>query len=257
MNYTEETNSLTFLGTGGARFMVSRQILASGGIWLNLDGKRFLIDPGPGSIVQVCRLGLDPEKLSAILLSHRHLDHSRDVNVMIEAMTQGGFKKHGHFLAPKDAFDNEPVIYSYLKPFLNDLTMLEEGREYNLDGIKVFTTRRHQHPVETYGFIFESSSHRIGYVSDTRYFEEMPQVYAGCDVLIINVVLKEAIERIYHLSIPDAAKLITAAKPKTAILTHFGLQLYRADPAKMAAQLASETGIPVIAAGDDLLFKLE
>ncbi|ACZ62606.1 MBL fold metallo-hydrolase [Dehalococcoides mccartyi] len=257
MNYTEETNSLTFLGTGGARFMVSRQILASGGIWLNLDGKRFLIDPGPGSIVQVCRLGLNPENLSAILLSHRHLDHSGDVNVMIEAMTQGGFNKNGHFLAPKDALDNEPVIYSYLRPFLNNLTVLEEEHEYNLDGIKVFTTRRHQHPVETYGFIFESSNHRIGFVSDTRYFEEIPQIYAGCDVLIINVVLRESIERIYHLSIADAARLITGAKPKTAILTHFGLQLFRADPASMAAKVEAETGIPVIAAVDDLLFKLE
>ena len=31
-------NTITFLGTAGARFMVTKQLTASGGIWLSLDG---------------------------------------------------------------------------------------------------------------------------------------------------------------------------------------------------------------------------
>ena len=66
------SDTITFLGTGGARIMVSTQILASGGLWLNLSGIEILIDPGPGCIVQSTKRKLRADKLSAIILSHRH-----------------------------------------------------------------------------------------------------------------------------------------------------------------------------------------
>ena len=92
---TQADETITFLGTGGARFMIISQLLASGGIWFNLNGTQFLMDPGPGSIVQVTKRKLNPDKLSGIIVSHRHLDHAADVNVITEAMTGGGFNKRG------------------------------------------------------------------------------------------------------------------------------------------------------------------
>ena len=112
-NRANET--ITFLGTGGARFMIISQLLASGGLWFNLDGTQILMDPGPGCIVQVTSRKLNPEELSAIIVSHRHLDHSADVNVMTEAMTEGGFRKRGVLFAPRDAIETEPVVFDYLK----------------------------------------------------------------------------------------------------------------------------------------------
>ena len=84
-------DTITFLGTGGARVMVANQILASGGLWLNLSGTEILVDPGPGCIVQSTKRKLRADKLSGIILSHRHLDHSGDINIMVEAMAQSGF----------------------------------------------------------------------------------------------------------------------------------------------------------------------
>ncbi len=80
---SQASDTITFLGTGGARFMIISQILASGGLWLNLDSTEILIDPGPGCIVQSTKRKLKADKLSAIILSHRHLDHSADVNIMV------------------------------------------------------------------------------------------------------------------------------------------------------------------------------
>ena len=79
------------MGTAGARFVVSKQLRSSAGTWCFLQGKNILIDPGPGTLSRcfTSRPGLDPEKLDAIILTHRHLDHSTDVNVLIEAMTRG------------------------------------------------------------------------------------------------------------------------------------------------------------------------
>ena len=249
------TNTITFLGTAGARFMVSKQLAASGGLWLNLSGTELLIDPGPGSIVQSVKRNLDAEKLSAIILSHRHLDHSADVNVMVEAMTNGGFNRHGWLFAPADALGNEPVIFSYLKKFIEGIVVLEEGKSYSIGNISFSTPVKHVHPVDTYGMIFQAQGRNFAYIADTRYFEGLVEHYAS-DLLIINMVLPEPRPPIDHLSVPDAARLIKEIKPKLAILSHFGLHVWQAKPWKIAEELTKQTAIRVIAARDGMKFDL-
>ena len=91
---------IKFLGTAGARVVVAKQLRSSAGIWLCLDGTNVYIDPGPGALVKCfsSRPKLDPTTLDAIALSHKHLDHSGDINAMIEAMTIGGLIKKGKYL---------------------------------------------------------------------------------------------------------------------------------------------------------------
>ncbi|MDV2988954.1 MAG: MBL fold metallo-hydrolase [Dehalogenimonas sp.] len=248
-------DSITFLGTGGARFMVAHQVLASGGLWLSLAGKNILLDPGPGCIVQVNKRELKPETLDAVVLSHRHLDHSGDTNVMIEAMTGGGFRGHGEFFAPADAFGPEPVMFSYLRKFLSKVTTLEEGGKYDLDGVSFETPLRHRHPVETYGIIFRSGGRSLAYITDTRYFDRLAEVYQA-DLLIINVVLTEPRPTVDHLTLDDAEKIIATVRPGAALLTHFGMNVWRAHPWEAAEKMTLRTGVRVIAARDGMVFRL-
>ena len=44
--------TLRFLGTGGARWVVAKQIRSSGGFWLQTDGANIHVDPGPGALVR-------------------------------------------------------------------------------------------------------------------------------------------------------------------------------------------------------------
>lgn len=254
-NDNTSADMITFLGTAGARFMVSRQLAASGGLWLNLSGTEILIDPGPGSIVQSTKRKLNAEKLSAIILSHRHLDHSADVNVMVEAMTNGGFNRHGWFYAPADALETEPVIFSYLKKYIEGVVVLEEGKSYTIGNISFTTPVRHVHPVETYGMVFKSKGHTFSYIVDTRYFEELSQNY-NTEMIIINMVLTEPRPPIDHLSIPDVARIIKEIKPRIAILSHFGLHVWQAKPREIARELSEQTGTRVIAARDGMKFDL-
>jgi phosphoribosyl 1,2-cyclic phosphodiesterase len=254
-NDNTSADTITFLGTAGARFMVSRQLAASGGLWLNLSGTEILIDPGPGSIVQSTKRKLNAEKLSAIILSHRHLDHSADVNVMVEAMTNGGFNRHGWLFAPSDALETEPVIFSYLRKYIEGVVVLEEGKSYTIGNISFTTPVRHVHPVETYGMVFKSKGHTFSYIVDTRYFEGLSQNY-NTEMIIINMVLTEPRPPIDHLSIPDVARIIKEIKPKTAILSHFGLHVWQAKPRKIARELSEQTGTKVIAARDGMKFDL-
>jgi len=249
------SDTITFLGTAGARIMVANQILASGGLWLDLSGTEILLDPGPGTIVQSTKRKLRADKLSAIILSHRHLDHSADTNIMIEAMTQGGFKRHGWLFAPADALGSEPVIFSYLKDYLEGVEVLQEGKSYSIGDISFTTPVRHIHQVETYGMLFRTPEHTFSYIADSRYFDGLCHSYGG-ELLIINVVRLEANHPFDHLSVPDTEHIITELKPKVAILTHFGRTMWQAKPWEVAQRLSQETGVRVIAARDGMKFNL-
>lgn len=255
-------DSLTFLGTGGARFMIISQQLSSGGIWLKLNGTEILLDPGPGCIVHSNEQHLKPENLAGIILSHRHLDHSADINIMVEAMTHGGFQKHGFLFAPGDAFGPEPVLFSYLRKYLEGVQVLEEGKSYSIGNIGFTTPLKHIHSVETYGMVFHTPDYSFAYIADSRFFEPLCQTYKA-DILLINVLFMEPIPPTNnpltpteHLSVPDAGRIIAALKPKVALLTHFGPGIFKANPATIAERLSNETGVKVIAAKDGMTFDL-
>jgi len=258
---------IKFLGTAGARFVVMKQLRASGGTWFCLEGVNFLVDPGPGCLVRChsSKPKLDPTQLQAILLSHRHLDHANDINIMIEAMSDGGFKRRGRLFAPREALEDDPVVLHYVRRYLEEIVLLKEGGQYTLgDKVKFATPIAHRHGPETYGFLFEARRHRIAYIVDTLYFPELAQAYArgAGGVLVMNVVrlkpgAKEAGEpSIKHLTVDDARTLIKTINPKTAILTHFGMTMVRAKPWELAEKLAEETGVEVVAASDGMKFEL-
>ncbi|TMC00801.1 MAG: MBL fold metallo-hydrolase [Chloroflexi bacterium] len=126
---------VTFMGTAGARFMVAKQLAASGGLYIEEGGARVSLDPGPGAVVQYAKRKVDLTKLDAIVISHRHLDHCGDVNVMVEAMTDGGFRHRGRLFCPPDALDDDPVVLKYLRHFPEEVVRLQPETKYTVNGL--------------------------------------------------------------------------------------------------------------------------
>lgn len=251
---------IKFLGTAGARFVVMKQLRASGGVWLS-DGKTNLyIDPGPGALVRCLnsKPRLEPSQLDGILLTHKHLDHSSDVNVMIEAMTDGGFKRRGILFAPWDALEEDPVVLRYVKSYVNKIEILRENSTYKIGEIQFSTAKRHLHAVETYGLNFKINHHTVSFITDTKFFPELPNLYRG-EILIIHVVRLKAIgdEPIDHLSIEDVKVILKKVKPRLTILTHFGMTIIKAKPWVVAEELEKELGLKIIAASDGMKIDLE
>ncbi|MBI4651960.1 MBL fold metallo-hydrolase [Candidatus Desantisbacteria bacterium] len=253
-------STIKFLGTAGARFVVTKQLRASGGIWFTLEGTEFLVDPGPGTLVNALAAcpKKNPANLSGILLSHRHLDHSNDLNIMVEAMTEGGRVKRGEIFLPEDALNNkDPIFFSYLHKTVKSINVLHEKHTYQFQNLTFETSPLHDHGTKTYGFKFITSSGTIAHITDTKYFEEMLTFYKA-DILIINVVCcdysikKNNIEEIKHIFFPEVIKIVEEVRPKLAILTHFGLNMLSENPNKKAAELTKKTGITVIAAEDGM-----
>lgn len=236
------------MGTAGARFMVARQLAASGGIYLEEGSTRLACDPGPGAVVQYAKRKVDPSRLDAILLSHRHLDHAGDVNALIEAMTEGGFRRRGKLFCPSDALDDDPIVLRYLRGFPQEIVRLQPATEYQLGEIAFETSPRHPHGVETYGFRFGA---RLGWVTDSAYYDGIAEDHRA-EVMIIHTVLYERRPELPHLCLADAEEIIRAARPRLAFLTHFGMGMWRAHPWELAEKLSQKLGVEVRAARDGM-----
>lgn len=255
-------NYIKFLGTAGARIVVSKQLRSSGGTVISLDGSLLLLDPGPGTLVRCARSRpkIDAMKLDGIILTHRHIDHSTDINVMIEAMTEGGFKKRGRLYAPLDCLEREnSVVLNYVKEFLDGVEVLHPHSRYCIGGMSFRTSGPHRHSAETCGVIFESSIGDVAFVADTEYFPELVEWYSGASFLVMNVVRLQPHEsgEVMHLCLEDASSLISTIKPKLAILTHFGMTMIKAKPWELAKKLSAETGVKVLAAADGMTAALD
>ncbi len=250
---------IKFVGTAGARFVVARQVRASGGTWYCLAGANVLVDPGPGALVKclASRPKLDPSKLDAVVLTHKHLDHSGDVNAILEAMTDGGHRKRGALFAPPDAIGDDPVVFKYVRDYVERVEELREGGSHQVGELRFSTPIRHQHSVDAYGLKLHLPDLDISLVADTAFFPELIEAYRA-ELLIINTVLLEPPRNpsIQHLCLNDARQLIDGIRPKVAILTHFGMAMIRSRPRELAQQLTEELGIETIAARDGMKFDL-
>jgi phosphoribosyl 1,2-cyclic phosphodiesterase len=244
---------LTFMGTAGARFMVAKQLAASGGLLLEEGDTRLALDPGPGAVVQYAKRKVDLAKLSAIVLSHRHLDHCGDVNVMIEAMTEGGFHLRGELYCPADALDDDPVVLQYLRGFPERIVRLEPRTTYQVGAIDFTTSPRHVHGVETFGFRFGGD--RLGWVTDSEWYDGIAEDHQA-QVMVIHVVLMERRPPLPHLALADAERIIRDAKPRLAVITHYGMTVWRAHPWELAERLSQSTGVEVKAARDGMTLEV-
>jgi len=244
---------IKFLGTAGARFVMIEQLRASGGIWIAFAGTNVLVDPGPGSIVRCAasRPRLDPGKLDAIILTHRHLDHANDINVMIEGMTDGGFKKKGVVFCPDDAICDDSVILRHAAALPERIEILRANKSYSVGKFSFETSMRHIHPAETYGLKFSIGGTSVSLISDTKYFPELSSFYKA-DILILPVVFFEPRPGVDHLCLDDARNIIRQIRPKKAILTHFGMTMLKSKPHIQAQGLTRELGIEVVAASDGM-----
>ncbi len=242
---------ILFLGTAGGRASVFRFLRKAGGFLLFLKGRLLHVDPGPGAFVYLHQLGIDPRSIDLVVLSHIHLDHSSDVNAVLESATDGGKLRHIGLFAPRSAFEGrDRVVLPFIRERLALEGFFEEGKELSYKGIRIKAVMKHtHHEAETYALLFDD---RVLYVSCALYEDRMLELYPkGVELMLINTTLYRKTKPIDHLTVEDAEKLISNLKPKKVILTHFGYEfLLNHNPERVADELSQKHGIPVIPARD-------
>ncbi len=248
-------NTITFLGTGGGRVVVFRQLRHSGGMWLNLEGINILIDPGPGSLVRIFERGFDTRDIDIIVVSHRHLDHSSDLNAVLESATESTKKPIEMLVSPEDVISgDEPILLKYLKKSIKKFSIAKEGKSFEFKNIKIDIKLQHIHKgAQTYGLEFFSDNKKVVYVPCGKFFDEMLKGYSKeADLMIFNTTFVKPKGAIQHLSAEDVLKMLKVYKPKKAVITHFSLEMLKSNPKTVASWLERESGVSVIAAEDGM-----
>jgi len=248
---------LIFLGTGGGRFATITQKRRTSGIRIIHEKTNLHLDPGPGALVYSLDAGLNPQKLTGILVSHCHPDHYNDAEVLIEAMTQGMTKKRGTLAAAHSVLNGnqevESSISKYHQRMPEQLIDATPGTSFNINDLDISVARaRHTDP-DAIGFRFETPNlGDVAYTSDSEYFDGIGKQYDGVRLLLLCIMRPTGSPWKGHMTTDDAIKIIEEAKPEMAILTHFGMQMIFKGPSNEAKAIQQKTSVPTIAASDGM-----
>lgn len=249
-------NKIIFLGTAGGRIVTFNLIKRSGGFLVEDDGHYLHVDPGPGAFVYLHQLGIDYKKIELVVLSHLHLDHSADVNTILEAATKGGEYRNVSLFAPKSAVIGEDrVVLPYLRKRLIKEEFFSEGSIHTYKSWKVQVAIKHRHhKTETYGLFIND---KIVYVSCAGFEERMLELYPkNAELMIINTTFYRKRPGVEHLSVEDAEVLIKELKPKRAVITHYSMEMLEKGIEKTADELSNKTSVEVIPAKDNLILEV-
>jgi len=251
---------IIFCGTGGARFVVVKQLRATGGFILK--GKaNIYFDPGPGALIRSLELKQDLQKLDAIAVTHAHIDHSNDCNLIIEAMTNGGKRKRGVIIGSRSALEGnqrfDRVVSAYHQNLPESRIVVKPGDKLSVKGVSIEATPTKHEDESGVGFRITSDGRTLGYTGDTDYLPELGRFFSGCDCLILNNLKPAGCHYPGHLDSGMSIRILKEARPKKAIIQHFGMGMLRAGPEAEARFIQKESGVETVAAKDGMVFKIE
>jgi len=245
-----------FLGTGGGRFTMARQLRRTAGFVVRSGGTTVHVDPGPGALVYLNKMVCAPQSLNAILVSHAHPDHAHDVAVLVEGMADGGRRKRGILIGSKYVIHGGesflPAAGPYHANMLERLIAAEPGGNYRVGDLNVTATPTwHDEPTGV-GFIFDDGSVRVAYLSDTGYTEELGDALQSArpDVLIFNLI-NDSDDRVPHTTMDTVRSVLSTVRPRLVLLQHFGARIItRKREEHLARVVEKEFGVPARALKD-------
>jgi phosphoribosyl 1,2-cyclic phosphodiesterase len=251
---------IIFCGTGGARFVVLKQLRATGGFIVK--GKaNIYFDPGPGALLRSLKLKQNLWKLDAVAISHAHIDHSNDSNLIIEAMTNGGQRKRGVLIASNSALEGnerfDRVVSAYHQNMVERKHIVKPGDKLSIKGVEIEATPTKHEDESGVGFKLTSDGRTIGYTGDTDYLPAFGKVFSGCDYLILNNLKPVGCHYPGHLDSELSIRILKEAKPKKAIIQHFGMGMLRAGPEAEARLIERKSGVETIAARDGMIVRVQ
>lgn len=145
-----------------------------------LDGKYILIDLGVSvrklkSILQ--RLGLTVESLSAVLLTHEHIDHVKGLATFLKHYDTPLYATMGTAQA---LLEKHPAAREQLRPFYG-------GAAFSIGGIQVQSFPTPHDAADSAGYILEADGIRLGYATDLGFVPTpVREALMGCGTVVLE-----------------------------------------------------------------------
>ncbi|MER5434567.1 MBL fold metallo-hydrolase [Streptomyces sp. NPDC002588] len=221
--------SLTVLGTASPYPRPGRPC---SGYLLRGAGAEMWVDAGPGTFAELQR-HTDPDRLTAIWISHLHADHTADLLAAAYAFTFGGIAPPAPIpvYAPMNCalrlagFFGRADIRFLSGAF--DFRPLYDGhtvRHWNLR----LTSRAVAHDTEAYALRVECQGSVLVYSGDTGPCDALTELASGADLFLCEADLDQSGEsEQVHLTPEDAGEAARKAGVRELYITHVGPALTR------------------------------
>lgn len=217
------------------------------GYLLSHGTTRILCDAGFGTFAELTRR-MEPDRLDAVVLSHRHPDHCIDFLALHHALAYGPYDRIGlpvycaPGLAPRLAeFVGAGEGHSFHKVF-----DFHEVGETNHVIVGTFDLRFAvaAHSVPTIATRFEAGSRTLTYSADTGPGGGFPGLARGSNVMLCEASIegeRDDHHFIHHLTATEAGQIAQDAAVETLILTHLPPSLDKAQSVADAREVFGGT----------------
>jgi ribonuclease BN (tRNA processing enzyme) len=250
---------LTVIGNAGGAANVAGG-RPCGGFLLRYGTRNVIVDPGEASMTWLAGHGFDPYQITDVIATHTHNDHVGQLSQAVSGAVNLGLGQPGDgkivvapalidydepsatqfgFTLPRYAWSAEvvPLYWRVAEATRFDGKKLQAVAATELaSGVRVTATEARHGAVMAMGVVFDTPFGRLGYTADTEYFDGLAEAYAGADVLWLNLstlgidpdadqARDERTPTHQHLGYVGVCKLLEQIRPRTAIVSHFGVQL--------------------------------
>lgn len=222
---------ITFAGSGDA--------FGAGGrlntcVVIDAPGLRFALDFGASSLVALNKLGIPPNSIELILLTHFHGDHCAGVPaLLVDAMLGAKRQTPITIAGPVETESRLKLACEALFPgahvmkpkFGVNIIEMETLREHRIGALKVKTFPAvHTKETNPTSMRIEVSDKVIAYTGDSAWTEHMPELARGADLLISECYFyKKSVP--FHMNYPDLKAHWDELAAKRIILTHLGPEM--------------------------------
>jgi ribonuclease BN (tRNA processing enzyme) len=218
---------LTTLGTGTIALSAER---ACAGYFVERGDVRLLIDCGAGITRRLAEHAVPWQDITHVALTHFHIDHHGDLPTLIFAWKYGMLPARTsavEVLGPAGTtalLDRLAACYGawVTNPgFAVTVREMAPGARLSLGPGLDLSCHKVPHTEESVAYSIETGTRRIVYTGDTGPSEELGAWAAGCDLLVAECSLPDAMAIPEHLTPAQCGDLAARAGAGHLVLSHF------------------------------------
>ncbi len=245
---------ITLLGTGSS---IPDPTRVQSGVLVEDEGDKILLDVGSGTLHRLTQTGIDLTKISAIFMSHFHIDHCSDFLPLVQSLWLSGYDRTLKVYAPPTIREWSRGLRNVAFPYLLhkleiDIHIVHENEALQHGPFAVSTCPTTHGSMDSRAFRIESSGKKFTFSSDTAPCREVIELASGSDVLVheCNWLDGHHPEGV-HTSPSELAMVVEKSNPKKLVLNHMAPEVVQ-NADKVIASVSRRTKAEVIL-GEDLM----
>ena len=198
---------------------------------LNTGDKKYLLDCGDGTAASMVRLGIDPNEIDHIFISHMHSDHCMGLLLLVQMMYGTGRTTDLTVHLPREAEDGFKRLFylTYLFPekFAFELKFVGLDKDFVFEdnGLRIeffqnshlyvnkeyIMSRTIPNRMQCFSMIVIADGKKLVYSADIGSLTDLEQIVESSDLLISEGM---------HFELDQLPELLIDAHVKQTLLTH-------------------------------------